>query len=491
MVLSLAGITKRFRSVVALDDVSFTLRRGTVHTLLGENGAGKTTLMRVAFGMLHPQAGVVRASSTVVRRTSDAIAAGIGMVHQHFTNVPAMTVAENVALGAHGRYDRRAAAERVATISCRAGLPLDALARAEDLPVGAQQRLEIVKALARDASILILDEPTAVLAPTESAELLKWIRAFADGGNAIVLITHKLREALTVADDVTVLRHGRVALTGTAHGRSETELANAMLGAERLGDSAGSPPADAWRLGEQSGFGGHRSRVTLPRDVVARLDGVSVDDDRGIARLRDATLAIRAGEILGVAAVEGAGQRELMRVLARRMSIRRGRVTLPERIGFVPEDRQRDALILELDATANVVLRNASERRGVIRWRVERTRTAALVVAYDVRGGAPTIRVGALSGGNQQKLVIARELEDEPALLVAENPTRGLDIRATAAVHEHLRAVARRGGAVVVYSGDLDEVLALATRIVVVHAGRVVETTRDRVTVGRAMLGIA
>lgn len=479
--LSLTGITKRFRSVVALDDVSFHLRRGSVHALLGENGAGKTTLMRVAFGMLHPDAGVVRATgnasnvsnvSTVIRSTSDAIAAGIGMVHQHFTNVPAMTVAENVALGGRGGFDRRTAAERVEVISRRAGLALDPFARAEDLPVGGQQRLEIVKALARNATALILDEPTAVLAPAESEELLKWVRAFADGGNAVVLITHKLREALAVADDVTVLRHGRVALSGSARGRSEAELASAMLGAEHTVRGIDTQP---FALG----------------DVVARLDNATAEDADGVTRLRDAALDVRAGEIVGIAAVEGAGQRELLRVLARRLVASSGRVMLPDRIGFVPEDRHRDALILDFDATENVVLKDASRHRGMIRWGSQRERASALIAAYDVRGGAPEARVGVLSGGNQQKLVVARELEDNPTMLIAENPTRGLDIRATASVHEYIRNVARRGGAVVVYSSDLDEVLGLATRVVVVHNGRLIETAHQRDSVGRAMLGLA
>jgi simple sugar transport system ATP-binding protein len=349
---------------------------------------------------------------------------------------------------------------------------LDPFARAEDLPVGAQQRLEIVKALARDATILILDEPTAVLAPAESEELMRWIREFATAGNSVVLITHKLREALAVADDVTVLRHGRVVLQGSAKNRTETELADAMLGAD--------PEANV-----------ERGASPAPGAVVARLEHVGVQDERGAIRLNEVTLEIRAGEVLGVAAVEGAGQHELLRVLARRLSVSRGRATLSDRVGFVPEDRHRDALILDLNVTENVVLRDVALRRGIIPWRDERARVRESIAAYDVRGGAPERRVGALSGGNQQKLVIARELEGEPALLVAENPTRGLDIRATAAVHDHIRRVAMRGGAVVVYSSDLDEVLALATRVIVIHAGCVAETARDRDVVGRAMLGVA
>jgi simple sugar transport system ATP-binding protein len=470
-VLSLEHITKRFRAALALDDVTFTLRAGTVHALLGENGAGKTTLMRVAFGMLHADTGVARVRGRAIASTSEAIAAGVGMVHQHFTNVPAMTVAENVALGGRGRFDGDEARRRVEDIGRRAGLALDPDARADELSVGAQQRLEIVKALARDATILILDEPTAVLAPAESEELLRWIRGFADAGNAAIIITHKLREALAVADDVTVLRRGRVALSGAARGRTEGELAAAMVGEEPSHRESG-------------------DRESNVSGVVARLLDVRFDDQRGVQRLRDVSLDVRAGEVVGVAAVEGAGQRELLRVLARRLDASSGTVDLPEIIGFVPEDRHRDALILEFDAAENVVLRGAGRRRGLLHWRQQRARTAELIAQFDVRGGAHDGVVAALSGGNQQKLVIARELAGEPALLVAENPTRGLDIRATEAVHGMMRAVARRGGAVVVYSSDLDEVLRLAMRVVVIHDGHLRETVRDRDAVGRAMLGL-
>ncbi|HXT18100.1 MAG TPA: ABC transporter ATP-binding protein [Gemmatimonadaceae bacterium] len=473
-VLSLEHITKRFRSTVALDDVSLDLRRGTVHALLGENGAGKTTLMRVAFGLLRSDSGVVRAGerSRVITSTADAIASGIGMVHQHFTNVPAMSVAENVALGRTGRYDAARARERVSDISMRAGLPLDPSARADELSVGGQQRLEIVKALAHDASILILDEPTAVLAPAESEELLRWLHRFADEGNAVVIITHKLREALAVAHDVTVLRHGRVVLQRDARGATEHELARAMLGGEIAGESVGP---------------GERTRG----NIIASLRGVRVDDSRGATKLYDVSLDVHGGEIVGVAAVEGAGQHELLRALAGRVEITRGTAELPPVIGFVPEDRHRDALVLEFDATENVALRDAGPRRGVMRWRAERARATRLIEAFDVRGGAPDRRAGALSGGNQQKLVVARELDGDPSLLVAENPTRGLDIRATRSVHDLLRGVARRGGGVIVYSTDLDEVLSLSTRVVAVHSGKVIATSGTRDAVGRAMLGLA
>ena len=471
-VLSLSRITKRYGATVALDDVSFACRAARVHALLGENGAGKTTLMRVAFGLVAPDFGQVVARARPIVRASDAIAGGIGMVHQHFTNVPAMTVAENVALGEHGRFDAARAARRVEEIGSRTGLVLDPRSVAGDLPVGAQQRLEIVKALARDARTLILDEPTAVLAPREIDELLVWLRRFADAGNAVVLITHKLREALAIADDVTVLRRGSVALTSAAKAVTLDSVSAALLGSE-----ADLAPAE-------------KHERTSDAAVVA-LDAATVVDARGVILLAAATLEVRAGEIVGVAAVEGAGQHALLRLLAGRETATTGIVRLPTAVGFIPEDRHRDGLMLDASATENVTLRNAGSRRGRIDWRAQRERTKRLIAEHDVRGGDERTAVRALSGGNQQKLIFARELDANPSLVVAENPTRGLDIRATRAVHDRLRAAADGSAAVVVYSSDLDEVLSLATRIVVVHAGRLRECPLDRDVVGRAMLGVA
>ena len=472
--IALDHITRRFGRTIALDDVSFRLRRGTVHALLGENGAGKTTLMRIAFGLIPPDAGAVFAGGRSIASTHDSIAAGIGMVHQHFTNVPAMTVAENVALGGHGRFRADRASKRVLEIGAETGLALDPAIRAEDLSVGAQQRLEIVKALARDAASLILDEPTAVLAPNEAAELLTWLRAFADRGGSVVLVTHRLREALTVADDVTVLRRGRHILTESAGALDEHALAAALLGEER-----GAGEADTL------------IRSSRAADTVLRLTNVAIEDERGVRVVRDASLSIAAGEILGIAAVEGAGHRELLRLIAGRMQALHGTVEGERIVGFVPEDRQRDALVLDFSLAENVAVLGAGARRGRIAWRTIAQRTEALVREHDIRAEGARLRARALSGGNQQKLVLARELNAAPRLLVAENPTRGLDIRATRAVHERLRRAAAEGTAVVIYSSDLDEVLALATRIVVVHAGQLRETSLDRDEVGRAMLGVA
>ncbi len=482
--LRLTNITKRFGDTLALDQASLTVREGTVHALLGENGAGKTTLMAVAFGMLPRDAGGVELFGRPVHfaAPADAIRAGMGMVHQHFSLVPSMTVAENLVLGGGAlpgwRLDRGVAESRVRDLARQAGLALDPAAVVDSLPVSAQQRLEILKALARDARLLILDEPTAVLAPAEAAELLAWLRRYVARGNAAVLITHRLREALAVADDVTVLRRGRVALTARAHGVTVASVTAAMLGEGAANHEREAPT------------GGIAPGSTTPGgpDVVAALHAVSARATAERQALREATLTIRRGELLGVAAIEGSGQHALLRVLAGRLRPASGRAELPAVAAFVPEDRLRDAIAPALTLTENVALRGAGARRGLERWTAWRAKTAALIASHDVRTRGPDAPAHALSGGNQQKLVLARELSGMPALVVAENPTRGLDVRATAAVHEQLRGAARGGAAVVLYSSDLDEVLELATRVVVVHDGRVIPVPLERERVGRAML---
>jgi ABC-type uncharacterized transport system ATPase subunit len=476
-VMVLSEISKRFGSAIALDNVSLSVRRGSVHALIGENGAGKTTLMRIAFGLMAADSGTVALSGSGTRVTSAAaaIAAGVGMVHQHFTNVPAMTVAENVVLGGRGVFDTEDANRLVAEIGRRSGLVLDPSVRATELSVGAQQRLEIVKALGRDARILILDEPTAVLAPAEADDLLRWLRRFADGGNSVVLITHKLREALAVADDITVLRRGRVVERTAAAETTSDALATALLGEEARVASRPTVVAPVAPAGGR---------------VVASAHGVDILNDRGLVAVRAATFDIRAGEIVGIAAIDGAGQRELLRALARRLIVARGELRLPQSIGFVPEDRHRDSLVLSFSLGENVALRDSGVRRGRLDLGATADHTNALIREFDVRGGAAETPARALSGGNQQKFVLARELDGSPALLVVENPTRGLDIRATRSVRERLSAAAAEGAAVVLYSSDLDEVLAMATRVLVLHAGEVRESINDRDAVGRAMLGL-
>ena len=476
--LELSHVTKRFGALVALDDVSLTVRPGTVHAVLGENGAGKTTLMHVAYGLAHADSGsvAVRGRPLPIRTPLDAIRSGLGMVHQHFTLVPAMTVAENIALGGKGRLREADAVARVRELSGRTGFALDPAARVETLPVGAQQRVEIAKALAHGARLLILDEPTAVLAPAEVEDLLRWLRAFVLDGNAAVLITHKLREALAVADDVTVLRRGRVVHSGPSAGLTPSELTTAMIGAGTDGGDVTTPVAEA---------GTH-----TPVFVAERLSLTSAQ--RPV--VREATFTIHGGEIVGVAAIEGSGQHELLRALAGRYPIASGTLRRPGEVGFVPEDRHRDAVMLERSLAENVVLRGAGSRAGIMDWSSASSRTRTLMSAFDVRAANPAVALRTLSGGNQQKLVLARELTPDsaapaPAALVVENPTRGLDVRATADVHRRLREAAAAGAAVVMYSSDLDEVLALASRVMVVFGGEVRELPMDRESIGQAMLG--
>lgn len=481
--LAVTGVSKRFGSTQALRDVSIRVRRGTVHALLGENGAGKSTLISTAFGLVAADSGRVIGGSPAraISSPAEAMAAGIGMVHQHFTNVPAMTVAENVALGSRGTFRADRSAEAVREIGGCTGLVLDPRAVAGSLPVGAQQRLEIVKALARDATTLLLDEPTAVLAPTEATELLKWLRGFADGGGSVLLITHRLREALSVADDVTVLRRGSVVLDASVASVDERSLASALLG-EEVPAEVTAPAVDG---------DAYVGRSDLPGSPIARLVNVSVKDERGVMVVHEATIDVHPGEIVGIAAVEGSGQHALLRVLAARTMATSGAVELPSTIGFVPEDRQRDGLVLDFSLVENLALGGAGSRRGRIRWSTLRRSATDTLRTFDVRARDASEPARTLSGGNQQKLVLARELSGHPTLVVAENPTRGLDIRATQEVHSRLRRAAASGAGVVLHSSDLDEVLALSQRVAVMHAGHLHIVPRDRDSVGRAMLGVA
>ena len=473
--LELNDVHKRFRDTKALDGASLVARAGTVHAVLGENGAGKTTLMHVAYGLIAPDRGTVRIAGAALqlRSPADAIAAGVGMVHQHYALVESMRVTENVALGNSGLFRERLVVVKTAAAAERSGLTIQPMARVEELGISARQRVELVKALAREARVLILDEPTAVLPPSEAADLLRWVRAFAGSGRTAILITHKLRDALAVADDVTVLRGGRTALTGAARDLSADALAAAMLGeGARLVVEAPTRP---------------RGASTAP--IVVDAGELTVDDERGVSKIRDATFALRAGEIVAVAGVEGAGQRELLRALAGRLAPVRGRLELPTSIGYVPEDRHRDGLVLEMSLADNIDLRGAARRRGWRRRDASEARAARLLSEYDVRAAGPLANAGTLSGGNQQRLILARELDPLPALLVAEHPARGLDVRAVATVRARLLSAARAGTAIVVASNDLDELASIADRALIVHAGAVGETAVDVRAMGRAMVG--
>jgi len=467
-VLELAGIEKRFGSVHALRGVDFVLAPGEVHALLGENGAGKSTLMHVAYGLVRPDAGEIRVDGVRRRIATPRVARAlsIGMVHQHFTSVPALTVAENVALSAGWPAAPREMRERTRVVTERMGLPLDPDQRAGRLSVSLKQRLEIVKALAGDARMLLLDEPTGVLAPPEAELLLQMVRSFTAAGGSAVLITHKLDEALLTADRVTVLRQGAVTFAGPVAGQTVESLAYAMIGGD-----PGVPLTGRTAV--------RKSEPRSSRESI-RLDALDVPRESGYGiALRHGSLSVRAGEIVGVAAVEGNGQRELLRAVAGRIPPLRGKLQVAQPVGFIPEDRTSEGLIPALSLTENVVLGLGNEgpwiHGGRIDWREAAARTAALIRDFEITAPGPGARAAELSGGNQQKLVVARELSRIPAVIVAENPTRGLDISATAAIHGRLRSAAAAGAAVLFYSADLDEVLYLADRVIVLTRGMISE----------------
>jgi len=464
--LELRNIRKSFGPVRAVRGADFALAPGEVHALVGENGAGKSTLMHIAYGMVVPDDGTILVDGRAVKLASprDARALGIGMVHQHFTSIGGLTVRENIALGT-GSWGLGAGELPSAAVSDRlkAGLRFEALAR--DLTVAQRQRLEILKALATGAKTLLLDEPSAVLAPQEVDELLLVVREFARAGGAVALITHKLREVLSVSDRVTVLRRGMVTLRGATSQMTERILAEAMIGDEATGN---------------------KQQATGSRQLVT--------GGRQPATVQIRNIELRAGELVGVAAVEGNGHREMLRALAGLGAFPGVEVTGP--VAFVPEDRTTEGLIPAMSITENVVLGLGDDPRWArgarLDWRAARARTAGLIEEFDIVAPGPDVPADALSGGNQQKVVLARALERHPALLILENPTRGLDVRATAEVHRRLRDAARAGVTVIVYSADLDEVLELAERVLVVWKGTVREAARgaDRSAVGEMMLGV-
>ncbi len=459
--LELRRITKRFGTTTALDDVSLSARHGSIHALLGENGAGKTTLMRIAFGMIVPDSGLIVREGNVLalRSPADAITARIGMVHQQFSLIPAMTVAENVALGGKGIYRFEDIAQRINQIARITGLVLDPRTRVADLTSAERQRLEIVRTLAHDAAILILDEPTAVLTKRDTGELFEQLRLFANAGGSVILITHKLRDALDHADEVSVLRRGRLVFNGPMSGVTQNALATAMLGSTPQA-ATGKPISSA---------------PTVRSTVVARVQYPSVE--------------VFAGEILGVAALEGAAG-VLLRSLAGRARPASGNTGIPVSVGFVPENRQEEGLIPDFLLIENVALKNAGDRRGLVDWGKLHEKTDEIIRQFDVRASGPDDRARNLSGGNQQRFVLGRELSDDPDLLVLENPTQGLDVSAAAAVHERMKIARDKGTAIVFYSSDLDELADLSDRVIVLGGGVVAVTSPDREKIGRALLGV-
>jgi general nucleoside transport system ATP-binding protein len=496
--LELRGITKRFPGVVANDRIDFDLRPGEVHALLGENGAGKSTLMNVLYGLYHPDEGEILIKGEPVRLHSpkDAIKHGIGMVHQHFMLIPVMTVAENIVLATEPTHaavllDRRAADKRVRDLSRAFNFAIDPEAKVESITVGQQQRVEILKALYRGADILILDEPTAVLTPQEARELFQILETLTREGMSVIFITHKLNEVLDIADRITVLRRGKRIDTVDREGATEEGLARMMVGREVL-LRVEKPPAD-------------------PGEPLLQIEDLSVTDDRGLEAVGGVSLEVRAGEIVGIAGVDGNGQTELIDAITglmrptsgtimvggRDLTTADARTVLDEGVGHIPEDRQARGLVLEFTLAENLALEDyrtpPDSRLGWLFPRRLLARARRLLKEFDVRGGGPGARASALSGGNQQKVVIAREVGRDPRVLVAAQPTRGLDVGAIEYVHKRLVAARDEGKAVLLISLELEEILSLSDRILVVFEGRIVseyglDVSEDEV--GMAMTGV-
>jgi general nucleoside transport system ATP-binding protein len=477
LALELRGITKRFGAFVANDAIDLDLREGEVHALLGENGAGKSTLMNVLYGLYRADEGEIFVRGRKVEMTSsaDAIRLGIGMVHQHFMLIPVMSVVENIVLGAEPRkraqLDLGTARERVRELSARYGLTVDPDATIEELGVGQQQRVEILKALYREARVLILDEPTAVLTPQEVEELFGVLRELVKRGTSIILITHKLHEVLAVADRISVLRRGKKVATIDREGASERGLAELMVGRDVL-------------LDVQRGAAHPGEKVLSVRELWVR-------DDRGLDAVRGLSMDVCAGEIVGIAGVDGNGQSELIQALAGMRMPHEGRIELhgvdvtrasPREtthagVGHIPEDRQRHGLVLDFSLAENTVLHDYDEPPISHLYWLDRdamvARAAEWIQLYDVRGGGPPTPARALSGGNQQKVVLAREIQANPRVLIAAQPTRGLDVGAIEFVHRRLVEQRDAGCAVLLVSFELDEVMDLADRILVMFGGQI------------------
>jgi simple sugar transport system ATP-binding protein len=500
MKLELKGITKRFPGVVANDDISFDVSGGEIHAMLGENGAGKTTLMNILYGLYHADEGQILIDGTPVRFESpgDAIAAGLGMVHQHFMLIPVFTVTENIILGVEptegmgGLLNRRDAHQRVTDISERYGLAVPPDAIIEEIPVGVQQRVEILKALYREAEILILDEPTAVLTPQETEDLFEVMRSLREGGKGIIFITHKLKEVLAIADRITVVRRGKVVGSADPKATTDDELAAMMVGrAVQL--TVDKTPAE-------------------PGPPVLEVADLKVFDDRGHVAVDGVSFTIRSGEIVCVAGVQGNGQTELVEAIMGLRPPADGSIVLAGSditkadadhvleagVGHVPEDRLRDGLIVDFSIADNMVLDTYDQppfARGFVR-----NERAVLAAAeersrdFDVRTSSVLQSAATLSGGNQQKVIVAREFSRPISLLVASQPTRGLDVGSIEYIHSRIVLKRDEGTAVMIVSPELDEVLALADRIIVMFRGRIVgivegaEATREGI--GLLMAGV-
>ncbi|HVP21846.1 MAG TPA: ABC transporter ATP-binding protein [Anaerolineaceae bacterium] len=479
--LELRGITKRFPGVLANDHINLTLNQGEIHALLGENGAGKTTLMNILYGLYQPDEGeiYVRGSLVKVHSPIDAIKAGIGMVHQHFMLIPVFTVTENVMLGEEplrpgGLLDRASVVKAIQEISSQYSLAVDPLAMVRDLPVGVQQRVEIIKLLYRKADILIFDEPTAVLTPQESDELFKIMRSLTEQGKSIIFITHKLREVLEVADIITVIRRGAVIGSTIPADANQNKLAAMMVGREVQLELEKTPA----KVG----------------DVVLDVKDLVVSDDLREIAVDKVSFDVCGGEILGIAGVQGNGQTELVESLTGLRDIVAGKVTLlgedvthgqPRQItelgaAHVPEDRQRDGLVLSFPIIDNLILNTYYDppySRGILLQEdAIRKEGETLVKEFDIRTPSALLSASSLSGGNQQKVIIARELSRPIRLLISSQPTRGLDVGSIEYIHKQILAKRDAGTAVLLVSTELDEILELSDRIAVMFRGKIVAT---------------
>jgi general nucleoside transport system ATP-binding protein len=498
--LRLEGITKRFGEFVANDNINLSIEAGSIHALLGENGAGKTTLMNMLCGLYHPDSGQIYLQEKPVEITSPsaAIQHGIGMIHQHFMLVPQLTVTENIILGTEldWRLNLFKKAEEIAAISKSYNLDVDTLARVQDLPVGAQQRVEILKALYRQAQLLILDEPTAVLTPSEIESLFKVLRQLAANGRTIIFISHKLEEVMQLCNTVTVLRRGEVVATTTTQNTTPQELAKLMVGREVL-------------------FKLDKSPYTSPREeenVILDVQGLQVEDDRKLPVVKNVSFQIRPGEILGIAGVDGNGQRELADAIAGLRPATGGQIKLagedithwtPQqrvkrlKVGYIPEDRQKMGLVMGFSIAKNLILKLFKYLPFCRNWFLQNeaisSNANSAIEKFDIRSEHGNVRVSQLSGGNQQKVVLARELSGEPILIVAMQPTRGLDVGATEYVQQCLLAERSRGAAILYISTELEEVMAMSDAIAVMYEGQFVDildaTTATVEQVGYLMTG--
>jgi general nucleoside transport system ATP-binding protein len=498
-ILELHGITKVFPGVIANEDIDLVLHQGEILALLGENGAGKTTLMNILYGLYSPDKGqiVVRGQEITLRSPSDAIAQGIGMVHQHFMLVPPLTVTENVMLGneltKRGLFlDRRGVAARIREISETYGLEVDPQALISSLPVGVQQRVEIIKVLYRNADILILDEPTAVLTPQETEELFKIIRTLVEKGKSVIFITHKLKEVLALADRIMILQRGRNVCTTTPQETDESTCAALMVGRE-VDLAVHKAPAE-------------------PKGVVLDVRGIQVMDDRHHLAVNNVSFQVRAGEIVGLAGVQGNGQTELVEALTGLRPLLEGSVVIAgatttrfspraiteQGVAHVPEDRQRDGLVLAFSVADNLVLNTyylPPYARGIALQERTIMKTAqTLIQEFDVRTPSEAIPVSNLSGGNQQKVIVAREFSRPIKLLIASQPTRGLDVGSIEYIHKRIVEKRDEGTGVLLISSELDEITKLSDRIVVMYRGKIMaivqaaQVTREQL--GLLMAGV-